>query len=296
MARKHHRVGAGIWDQPWDDDMRLVAIYLMTCKHRAMEGLYRLPKAYGPADMGWRPARFQRAFHALVKDGFIRYDEDAQVVWLVNAMRWQAPQNPNQVKAAVKALQELPATALLNDFLTVAVTVSERFAEALRQAFPERFAERVANTPAPSPTPLLTQGARDEPLAPEQADRTYRFNGKPIPQPVLLAAQAVLADLNRQAGHAYRPFTDQGALSDNLSRIVGAMLEDKRITVEIGQRMIRLALAGDPYWQPGPFHAGHAFGRRTRESLLAAALANGATASHDAAAYVAAMNRQEHAA
>lgn len=157
MTPRHHRVGPGVWKQPWDDDMRLVAFYLLTCKHRVTEGLYVLPPAYGPADMRWEPTRFEPAFALLQGDGFIQYDVDAEVVWVVNALQWQQPQNPNQVKAAIKALDELPRTRLFDRFLAAALTVSdpkvERFQEGLRERFGERLPEPIANTPSPAPSP-----------------------------------------------------------------------------------------------------------------------------------------------
>lgn len=304
MARQHHRVGSGIWDQPWDDDMRLVAVYLMTCRHRVMEGLYRLPPAYGPADMGWKPQRFERAFRALVADGFIEYDQAAQVVWLVNALDWQAPANPNQARAAVKALAEVPGSPLRDRFIAKAVTVSERFAKELAERFPEwlpqPFGKPVANTPSPTPTPAptppLTRGASSEPLASPPA-KTYTFGGKAIASTTLIAAQAILADFNRQAGTRYRPFTDDDKLTQELSRIVGAMLADHQITIEVAARMTRAALtSGDRYWEPKKPHPGHVFGEKVRGPHLEQALGNPAQSAADTAkAYAAALNGEKAA-
>lgn len=178
MAPRFYRVGPAVWDEPWDDDARLVAFYLLTNPHRNTEGLFRMPLAYGPADMGWKPARFEKSFAALITAGFIKYDYDAQVVWIVKALMWQAPANPNQIKAAVKGLQALPASPLLSEFVTVCQTVSEPLTEALRKAIPTAFGKPVRNTPSPSPTPshspLTPQGGNvgiDVPVRPSGGRR-----------------------------------------------------------------------------------------------------------------------------
>jgi hypothetical protein len=160
MARRFYRVGPSIWLEPWDDDTRSVAFYLLTSSHRTTEGLFRLPLEYARTDMRWTMKRFEGAFAKLLAAGFIEHDREAQVVLLVNALKWQAPANPNQIKAAVKAVAELPASPLLIRLLALAVTHCQPFAQALRERFPEQLGQPfaqllgqpVANTPSPSPS------------------------------------------------------------------------------------------------------------------------------------------------
>lgn len=151
---KYYRVSPAIWREPWDDDTKLVAFYLLTCEHRTTEGLFRMPLTYAQSDMGWPAKRFDRAFNQLLAAGFIEHDEDAEVVLIVNALRYQAPANPKQAIGAVNQLKGLPRNRLADRFETIARTVSSRLAEALDKAFPEGFAKRYGNTPSPSPSPL----------------------------------------------------------------------------------------------------------------------------------------------
>lgn len=136
----YHRIGSRIWLEGWDDDTMLVAFYLLTNEHRTTEGIYRLPLAYGAADRGWGMKRFRKAFDKLVTDGFIEYDEDAQVVLIVNALKWQQPANPNQCVYAVKKLKALPPTGLLERFEVLARTLAPRLAEHIDKESPEVFA------------------------------------------------------------------------------------------------------------------------------------------------------------
>lgn len=39
--------------QSWSNETKMLGLYLLTCEHRNLEGLYRLPFAYVEADLGW---------------------------------------------------------------------------------------------------------------------------------------------------------------------------------------------------------------------------------------------------
>jgi hypothetical protein len=156
-GKQYFRVGPAIWDEAWDDDTRYVAFYVLTCRHRTTEGLFRLPLEYAIADTGWSPERFREAFDKLLADGFIDYDSAARVCLIVKALEWQAPDNPNQVKAAMKLIEPLPATYLLVEFIRLADRYCERLAQALAERFPEPFREAttqgMGESPSPAPSP-----------------------------------------------------------------------------------------------------------------------------------------------
>lgn len=164
---RYYRVGPAIWLEPWDDDTRHVAFYVLTCEHRTTEGLFRMPIEYAIADMRWPARRFKRAFHELQRCGFIAYDQDAHVLLIEKALQWQSPENPNQVKAAIKALASLPPSPLLRRFAALAQTYSERLAVAMREEFPEVFGEpfaegfdqAFAESPSPPPSPPTSGGS-----------------------------------------------------------------------------------------------------------------------------------------
>lgn len=156
----YHRVWSSIWTERWTEDARTLALYLLTCEHRVTEGLFRLPKQYISADLGWPAERVQEAFGELLNDGFLLWDGGAQVILLTGALKRQAPPNPNAAKAAVRAIEGLPETPLLRDLYRLAERFSERFAERLRERFPdlvlERFSQEMGDPPAPPPTPTPT--------------------------------------------------------------------------------------------------------------------------------------------
>lgn len=143
---EYWRVSSRFWTDEkvagWDQDTRMLALYLLTCPHRTMEGLFRLPKQYIMADLQWSAERLAKPFAKLLADGFIDYDETVSVILLRNALKYQSPQNPNQVKAALDAIEELPRTRLLLEFQRLAERFCERLAQGLRERFGQRLAEQ----------------------------------------------------------------------------------------------------------------------------------------------------------
>jgi len=131
------------------DDARLLALYLLTCEHRRAEGLFRLPKAYMLEDLGWVPERLAKPFAELLENGFLAYDDDAQVVLIRRALKYQAPENDSQVTAALRHLDDLPDTPLTSEFQRLA----ERFCERLAKRLPEGFGEGYGH-PLPPSLPL----------------------------------------------------------------------------------------------------------------------------------------------
>jgi len=133
MAR-YYPVSPLFWSdvgvQQWGDREKLLALYLLTCEHRNLEGLYRLPHSYIAEDLGWELEDVRKAMQRLIEAGFIRYDEASRVVFVCRALKYQAPKSARQVKGAIASLQEVPDTPLLDDFLQAA----ERWAPELYEA------------------------------------------------------------------------------------------------------------------------------------------------------------------
>jgi hypothetical protein len=95
-----------------DDQGKILALYLLTCEHRNLEGLFRLPYAYIQADLAWDEATVRDEMGRLIDLGFIAYDEAARVVFLPKALKYHEPKAPKQVQGAVNALQQVPDTVL----------------------------------------------------------------------------------------------------------------------------------------------------------------------------------------
>lgn len=130
MIRRYYRVGPTIWtDHAWDEETRYAAFYVLTCEHRTVEGLFRLPISYAAHDLGWTTKRVLKAFALLEADDFIEYDYDANVCLIVSALKWQAPKTANHITAALRSLEALPATRLTMRFGQLAAVHADALAD-----------------------------------------------------------------------------------------------------------------------------------------------------------------------
>lgn len=117
MAR-YQQVHVRFWRDPevrsWSDAGKVLAQYLLTSAHRATEGLFYLPKAYVAADLEWGMDKVAATFDEI--GAFAVYDETVEVVWIVNALKYQPPTGSRQVGGAITRLQQLPETRLWGPF------------------------------------------------------------------------------------------------------------------------------------------------------------------------------------
>lgn len=133
----------------WSDPECLFALYTLTCPHRNLEGLYKLPKAYIADDLEWRPAKVRATMHQLQEREFCDYDEETQVIFIRKALKYQAPISETQIKGAVKALNLVPDTHLLSDLYRAAEQYAVEFAKKIQdrvQTVEDALARRVTDT------------------------------------------------------------------------------------------------------------------------------------------------------
>ncbi len=90
------------------DDGKLLALYLMTCSHSTIAGVFRLPDGYVAEDIGWDQNRVQQGFAELLAKGFANRCETTKWVWIVKHLEWNKPENPNQRKSAAKIALSVP--------------------------------------------------------------------------------------------------------------------------------------------------------------------------------------------
>jgi len=238
MSRTYWRVSPAFWTdekvtgacgKPWGDDTRLLALYLLTCKHRSLEGLFLLPRGYISEDLGWSLQRLAKPFAELLRDGFIEYDEKTKVCLLVNALDYQQPENPNQCKAAIKLLDVLPDSALFARLFQQAERFAKPFAELLRERFPERYGKPPAPAPAPAP-------AQENILSDEMSD----------PGPQSPSRASIVRGRYEHWRSVFPGKTARLTLTTDRQRAISA-----RLAEGIAPETIDLAVSnarGDPWW------------------------------------------------
>lgn len=137
MAR-YYPVSPQFWTDPkvrqWDDSARTLALYLLTCPHRNLEGLYRLPLSYVTADLDWPMQKLREALRQLEEDDFLLRDKTTDVVLIRRALKYQAPKSAKQIKGAITALAEVPMSTVHSAFLEACQTYAPTLADAIRMA------------------------------------------------------------------------------------------------------------------------------------------------------------------
>lgn len=110
--RDYGKVYATFWSSPTtsslSDTAKLLALYLMTCGHSTIAGVFRLPDGYVAEDLGWTASRVREGFDELFANGFATRCEASKWVWVRMHLRWNKPENPNQWTAARKIGNSVP--------------------------------------------------------------------------------------------------------------------------------------------------------------------------------------------
>ena len=117
-------VSPSFWTDPkvraWNDAQQKLGLYLLTTPHGNLQGIFRLSIAYLADDLRWEVRKSRTALARLIKDGFVEYDEDAQVCLLPNALAYYQPKTKPQIKGALAVLANVPETPLKSRFMECA--------------------------------------------------------------------------------------------------------------------------------------------------------------------------------
>jgi len=101
------------------NESKLLFIYLLSCQHRNVLGLYNLPKYYVQGDLGYSFETVSKGLEELFNNGFITYDDEAETILVNNFLKYNPLENPNQVKGALKVMPTIPKTQLFYKLVDV---------------------------------------------------------------------------------------------------------------------------------------------------------------------------------
>lgn len=113
-----------VYSQIWFDDKyaelsdaaKLMFLYVLTSPHGNMIGYYRLPVGYAACDLGWDKTDAANTLDELASADMIRYDDKANVILIKHFLKYNPIQNENQAKGAVKLLEDIPPSPLIQKF------------------------------------------------------------------------------------------------------------------------------------------------------------------------------------
>ena len=126
--REYGKVSPNFWVGKTGKEIRalglesqIVALYLMTCPHSNMLGLYYMPLPYISHETGIPFEGASKALRSLESVGFCTYDEGAEMVFVFEMAKHQIGESldarDKRVKGVRNELDRLPKCLLINDFI-----------------------------------------------------------------------------------------------------------------------------------------------------------------------------------
>lgn len=132
--------GQGLW------------LFLITGPHTGpIPGLFRAGRAAMSEELGWDLEAFDEAFGEAFRQGMVKADFKARVVWVPNAIRHNKPESPNVVRSWAAEFDLIPECALKTEALEALKVSIHALGEAFAKAFDEAFTKPSAK---PSAKPL----------------------------------------------------------------------------------------------------------------------------------------------
>ena len=114
-------------------DEQLLFLYLLTCPHSNLIGLFVLKPGYSTGDLQISEEDFSNWISAIKKSGLILYDRKTYLIWIKNFLRHNPLTNPNQKKAAISIIKSLPKSYVIKCFLNTYEGLSEGLSEGLNK-------------------------------------------------------------------------------------------------------------------------------------------------------------------
>lgn len=127
------------------DTSKILYLYLFTCPHRNMIGLYYIPFEYCSADLCMSIETVSKGFHELEKAGLLAYDKAEEMVLLVDFLKTNPMDNANVEKKACSVFLDLPETQLFQCFADILNAMDKPYS-LLLDTVSERLAKGYANT------------------------------------------------------------------------------------------------------------------------------------------------------
>jgi hypothetical protein len=146
-----------------------VALYLMTCPHANMLGLYYLPKVLIAHETGLGRKAMERGLAGCVDAGFCEYDEASEMVWVVEMAKFQIAatlkENDLRCRGVQNEFDSLPENPYLDAF-------HEKYGEAFfmtpRLARSKELEAPLKPLPSPSEAPFKPLRSQEQEQEQEQ--------------------------------------------------------------------------------------------------------------------------------
>jgi hypothetical protein len=173
---------------------RELYMYLITCPHGNMLGLFVLRPGYVLDDLQLGPDRvnFVSPLQEILNTGLFKYDEKTEILLDMNHIIKHPPINNNTVKAAVKIINSLPKTILFQDLKLMINLINNSINKSdtnlTMDLIIKRLDELITNT--------VTETVTETVLIPKGADAPMdKFNELPSKEVINEAAEPLVKKL-----------------------------------------------------------------------------------------------------
>lgn len=155
-----------------DRDAQLVALYLMTNPHSHQTGLYYMPVMYLANETGIPLEGASKALQKLEAEGFCRYDQDTEWVWVCEMAAWQIGTGLKATDKRVLGVQQYLESAPDLPFT---------------KSFVTRYAEdfHLSQTPQKRDSEAPSKGLISNRTRTEQEQRPSKKSGSPSRKSIL---------------------------------------------------------------------------------------------------------------
>lgn len=163
-------------------DARELFFYLTTCPHGNMLGIFVLRPGYALDDLQWGTdrKRFAKGLAELLEQGLFEYDSKNEIILDREQIEKHPPENPNQVRAAIKLINSLPKTPLFQSLKLLVEQLGKQFLEPLAKQLGERFGKPVTETVTETETVTVTE----ERIGGKPPKRTHKIFSIPSVQEI----------------------------------------------------------------------------------------------------------------
>lgn len=112
MSREFSKVSPKVWRSNRfralpSDDARYLLLFVLTSPHQTSAGCFKMPDAYGSADMNWTVERFLAARLELVQANLLAFDEATDEYYLPGWLSFNKPMNASHQKAIVRLVADI---------------------------------------------------------------------------------------------------------------------------------------------------------------------------------------------
>ena len=139
----------------WDAVTKLLSIYFMTNEYVPPSGIYEVNLDVVRIDVGFNGDSFDQAFNKLVDDGWLKYNENYELVWIINYFRHFPSKNQSVMVNVHESISELPECDVKDQFRNRydrLLADSEQAVSTLQREEKRRVEKRKGKNKTPSPT------------------------------------------------------------------------------------------------------------------------------------------------